>query len=444
MKIHFIGIGGIGASGLAGFCLSKGHEVSGSDLSDSQIIKALKKQGAKIFVGPHDSANLTNRVDLVVYTAAATPDNPELKKAKKLGIKCQSYAEALGDLTKRMFTIAVSGMHGKSTTTAMLALVLEKAGLDPTVIVGTRLREWGNRNFRVGKSKYLVIEADEYNASFLNYWPQIIVLTNIEEEHLDYYKDLKHIMAVFKKYVSHLRKGGVLVANGDDSNISKLEFQNAKPQFKIQNYSMKQLEFERLGKVLKVTGEHNISNALAVLTVARILKIPDKITYGALSRFRGTWRRMEYKGLVNGAKIYDDYGHHPTEIKATLRGARESLKNGRLWIIFQPHQYQRTYKLFNQFANAFNDADRVILLPIYSVAGRERESIKKKVSSEKLIDAMHKLIPGRRREILCANSFQRTKDYLKKELRKNDICIIMGAGDAYKLTELLVKGGKAK
>ncbi|PIS16812.1 MAG: UDP-N-acetylmuramate--L-alanine ligase, partial [Candidatus Portnoybacteria bacterium CG09_land_8_20_14_0_10_44_13] len=174
------------------------------------------------------------------------------------------------------------------------------------------------------------------------------------------------------------------------------------------------------------------------------LKIPDKITYGALSRFRGTWRRMEYRGLVNGAKIYDDYGHHPTEIKATLRGARESLKNGRLWIIFQPHQYQRTYKLFNQFANAFNDADRVILLPIYSVAGREKGDIKEKVSSKKLVNGIHKLFPERRREILCANSFQRTKDYLKKELRKNDICIIMGAGDAYKLTELLVKGGKAK
>jgi len=219
-------------SALAGFYLSKGNRVSGSDLNSSQTTDSLKKQGAEIFtprpnkfdagqIG-HSASNLKDDVDLVVYTAATQPNNPELKKAKRLGIKTQSYAQTLGDLTKQMFTIAVSGMHGKSTTTAMLALVLEKAGLDPTVIVGTKLREWGNSNYRVGKSRYLIIEADEYNASFLNYWPKIIVLTNIEEEHLDFYKDLKHIKATFKKYIGHLGKSGMLIANGQDENVVKL------------------------------------------------------------------------------------------------------------------------------------------------------------------------------------------------------------------------------
>lgn len=226
-KIHFIGIGGIGVSGLAGYYLSKGFQVSGSDLDKSAITESLEKQGAKIFYGPHKAANLRLGVDLVVYTSAATPNNTELKKAKKLGIKTQTYPQALGDLTKKMFAIAVSGMHGKSTTTAMLSLVLEKAGFDPTVIVGTKIREWGNLNYRVGKSKYLVIEADEYKAAFLNYWPKILVLTNIEEEHLDYYKDLKHIMSVFKKYVSRLGKDRVLVGNKNDANVVKI-IQSAK------------------------------------------------------------------------------------------------------------------------------------------------------------------------------------------------------------------------
>jgi UDP-N-acetylmuramate--alanine ligase len=227
MKIHFIGIGGIGVSALAGYYLANGNIVSGSDLSASPTTESLEKQGAEIFIGPHNSNNVKNDIDLVVRTAATPGNNPELRRAKKFGIKMQLYAEALGDLTKQMHTIAVSGMHGKSTTTAMIALMMEKAGLDPTVIVGTKLREWENSNYRVGKSKYLLIEADEYNASFLNYWPKVIVLTNIEEEHLDFYKDLNHIMKTFEDYVSHLGEDGILVANKQDDNVMKVA-QNVK------------------------------------------------------------------------------------------------------------------------------------------------------------------------------------------------------------------------
>jgi UDP-N-acetylmuramate--alanine ligase len=480
-RIHFIGIGGIGVSALARYFLAQGTEVSGSDVCDSPILRDLKKLGAKIFVG-HKKENLPSLVDLVVYTAAATKDNPELKEAKKRKIKCQTYAQALGDLTKQMFTIAVSGMHGKSTTTAMIGLILEAAGFDPTVIVGTKLREWGNSNCRVGRNPltelgvndYLVIEADEYRASFLNYWPKILVLTNIEPEHLDYYTGgLPHIIKTFREYVSHLPKDGWLVANSDDKNISKIKkatppllplakaYQKSKlpqvaeqsslrgRQFKIQNYNSNIVS----GLKLKITGKHNISNANAALAVAKILGIADKIAVKTLNNFSGTWRRMEYKGRVNGAKIFDDYGHHPTEIKATLEGARELLgsdkrpqnipprrelrgrqatSDKRLWCVFQPHQYQRTHKLFKQFLTAFGDADKVIILPIYSVAGREKESIKKKVSSEKLVKAIA------RQNVIYLDNFNKTAGYLKKNLKKGDVCVIMGAGDVYKLTEKLI------
>ncbi len=229
MKIHFIGIGGIGVSALAQYYLSQGAEVSGSDLVASEITGFLRKKGAKIFIGKHRVQNLPNDADLVIYSPAVKKDNSELKQIKHLTPNTQhpkimSYPQALGELTKQYFTIAVSGTHGKSTTTAMISLILEKAGFDPTVVVGTKLKEFGNSNFRMGKGKYLVIEADEWNASFLNYWPKIIVLTNIEREHLDYYKDLDHILKTFGEYVGHLTKERFLVANKEDRNISTIIF----------------------------------------------------------------------------------------------------------------------------------------------------------------------------------------------------------------------------
>jgi len=438
-KTHFIGIGGIGVSALARYYLSKDFLVSGSDLAASEITEMLGKQGAEIMIGPHKSSNVSADAGLIVYSAAVENKNPELAEARKRKIKCQTYAQALGDLTKKYFTIAVSGTHGKSTTTAMIGLILEAAGLDPTVIVGTKLREFGNSNFRAGKGEYLVIEADEYDASFLNYWPKIIVLTNIEEDHLDYYRDIKHILATFRKYTERISKNEILVASKDDENVGKI-VQSAK--CKVQNYGLK---FKINGLNLKIPGRHNLMNAFAAITVARALKITDKVSVKALNNFNGTWRRFEYKGEVNGAKIYDDYGHHPTEIRATLEGARESLtKNQKLktknylWCIFQPHQYHRTYKLFEQFVGAFDDADITVLLPIFSVAGREKESIKKKVSSKKLaneIKKRNKKLGHKEKSVVYLDSFKKCAAYLKKNLKKSDIAVVMGAGDIYKLTQ---------
>ncbi|MBU2540023.1 UDP-N-acetylmuramate--L-alanine ligase [Patescibacteria group bacterium] len=437
MKIHFIGIGGIGVSALAQYYLSIGAEVSGSDLVSSEITNLLKKKGAKIIIEKHNAKNISNDTDLVIYSPAVEKNNPELLQVKKfqvLGFKLQSlsYPEALGELTKEYFTIAVSGTHGKSTTTSMLSLVLIKAGIDPTVIVGTKLKEFGNSNFRKGNSKYLVIEADEWSASFLSYWPQIIILTNIEREHLDYYKDLNHILKTFKEYIGHLPKYGLIVANKDNENITKL-LKNS--SFKIENYSLKQPEAKTLKKILKVPGVHNISNAMAALTVARSLNIPDKVSFKTLSEYMGAWRRFDIsRKIINDKRItiVNDYGHHPTEIKATLISAREKYPKEKIWCVFQPHQYQRTFNLFKDFVKVFKNAsiDRIIITDIYSVAGREKSAIKKKVNSQKLIKAVNKpsVIYLAKKDI---------KNYLKKNIKEIEVLFIMGAGDIYDLNKEL-------
>ena len=321
LKIHFIGIGGIGVSALARYYLEKGHKVSGSDLVASEITDSLKKLGAKIFIGEHNKKCLTwqfKQPELVVYSPAVPVDNPELKEAKRLKIKCLSYPEALGELTKKHFTIAVAGSHGKSTVAAMIGLLLTKANFDPTVILGTKLKEFGDSNCRVGNSQYLVIEADEHFASFLNYWPKIIVLTAIEKDHLDYYKNFKNYLKAFQKFISHLPKDGILVANRDDRNTYST-FSTAVEN--VLYYSIKQKKAKKIRKILKIPGEFNVSNALAALTVARVLKIPDRISFKSLSEYRGSWRRFQIEKIKCNEErpryitLISDYAHHPTQIK---------------------------------------------------------------------------------------------------------------------------------
>lgn len=433
MKIHFIGIGGIGVSALAQYYLANGAEVAGSDLVSSEITDLLEKKGAKIKIGKHNAKNVLNNADMVIYSPAVEKNNPELLQAVRYKLQTKSYPEALGDLTKKYFTIAVSGAHGKSTTTAMISLILAKAGLDPNVIIGTKLKEFGNTNFRAGKSKYLVIEADEWNASFLNYWPKIIVLTNIEREHLDYYKDLNHILKTFKEYIGHLPKDGVLIVNRDDKNINKV----INPKTGIKEYSLKQKEVNKLKNILKIPGQHNIYNALAALAVARELGVPDKISFKALSEYKGAWRRFEESDLkIKNCKlkIISDYGHHPTEIRATLQAAREKFPKNKIWCVFQPHQYQRTFNLFEDFVKVFRKApiDNIIITDIYSVAGREKATIKKKVNSQKLVRAVNK--PN---VIYLAKS--KIKNYLEKNIKNRSVLIIMGAGDIYDLNAELSK-----
>ncbi len=459
-------------SALARYYFESGNEISGSDLEPSVITAVFKKLGIKIDFNSQKKSELEYRdweqiqqsklfiqkPNLVIYSPAVEKNNPELKAARESGIECKSYPEALGELTKKYFTIAVSGAHGKSTTTSMLALVMIKAGLDPTVIVGTKLKEFGDSNFRMGKSKYLLIEADEWNASFLNYWPKIIALTNIDKEHLDYYKDLNHILKTYKEYILHLPKNGVLIYNNDDKNIRKL---NPKSQIRwtrsglpegllpkkilnsniqINNYSIKQKEAGELKKILKVPGTHNIYNALAVVETARVLGISDEITFSALSQYHGVWRRFEESELeIENCKlkIVSDYAHHPAEVQATLQAAREKYPDKKIWCVFQPHQYQRTYLLFNDFVKIFRQAqderliDKMIITDIYSVAGRESDEIKKKVNSEKLVKKVGK---GNIVYVKKAG----LKKYILENIKDIEVLIIMGAGTIYKLAGNLV------
>ena len=436
MKVHFIGIGGIGVSALAQYYLEKGHQVSGSDLNSSEITEFLRVKGARIYIGPQLARTVLANIDLVIYSPAVQKNNPELMAAKKLGIKCQSYPEALGELTKKYFTIAVSGTHGKSTTTAMIALILIRAGLDPTVIVGTKLKEFKNSNCRVGKSNYLVIEADEHFASFLNYRPKIIVLTNIEADHLDYYKNLQNLLKTFKEYISHLPKDGVLIFNKNDKNILEITKNYIGDTY---GFSGKQKETKKLKKILKIPGEHNVYNALAALTLARVLKIPDKVTYKTLSEYKGAWRRFEiknvklYENTSCSITVVSDYGHHPTQIRATLKAAREKWPKRKIWLVFQPHQHQRTFYLFKDFVMVFKKAllkhwvNKCIITDIYGVAGREKKEIRKKVNSEKLVKAINK------KDAIYLPK-QKILNYLKKNLGGGEVVIIMGAGDIYKLT----------
>ena len=420
-RVYFIGIGGIGVSALARFYLSNGWQVLGSDVCESDITKDLIKNGANIFIGKQKKENIKN-YDLIIYSPAIKDDNSELKEAKEKEIKLMSYPQALGELTKEYFTIAISGTHGKSTTTAMLALILIKAGFDPTVIIGTKLKEFNNSNFRSGNSKYLLIEACEHEASFLNYWPQIIVITNIEEDHLDFYSNLDNIKKAFNEFVSHLDKDGVLIKR-KDVNIEK----------KAVDFSLKDIEVEALRKIMRVPGDHNILNALAALKVARILEIEDNVSFGALSEYFGSWRRFEITKLPKFILI-DDYAHHPTEIEATLRAVKEKYLDKKIFCVFQPHQYQRTKLLFNNFVSVFNKAikekwiDNLIFLQVYDVLGRETED--KTFDSKKLA-------------LNINNSKYINKQELFNQIQGAEVLIMMGAGDIYDLSEELKKSCKS-
>lgn len=464
--VHFIGIGGIGTSALARWFLKHGWKVSGSDSDASSITDALKKEGVKIFIG-HRTKNISQKTKLVIHSAAISAENSELKRAGFLKIPIKSYAEFLGDLTKRYKTFAISGSHGKSTTTALLSLVLIKAGFDPTVIVGTKLKEFGDSNFRNGKSEYLILEADEYQKSFLRYSPAAAIITNIDREHLDIYKNLNEIKKVFLKFINNIQPGGILVVNKNDKNLfslkNKIQKITEKNELKIYWYSIfprKSVLSRSMSAVLKILGEHNLSNASAAYTLAKALGIKEKDIFNAISGYRGAWRRMELRGelriknkelrikqngIIHNSKfiipVYDDYAHHPTEIKATLAGIAQKWPKTAIICVFQPHQAQRLSALFKEFTGAFDNADVLVLLDIFKVKGRDEVSYN--INSKKLAEAIKK------RKSSPAVLYLENSNNLKKEINNillypkpytlNPIVVMMGAGDIYKMTDKLIK-----
>lgn len=417
---------------MAKYYLENGNKISGSDLCSSEITQALKKNGAKITITSKPKAQKQN-YDLVIFSPAVPKNHPELQEARKNKIKCLSYPQALGELTKEYHTIAVSGTHGKSTTCAMLSLILIKAKLDPTVIVGTKLWEFNNSNFYLGGNKYLLIEADEHFASFLNYWPKTIVLTNIDADHLDFYKNLNNIVKTFKKYTAHLPKDGVLVWNKDDKNSWRVKNQSRKLEFKARGFSLKQREAKKIKNLLKIPGDHMVADALAALTAARSLGVPDQVSYKALSEYNGAWRRFEIlqeKPFI----LISDYGHNPAKMLATLKGAREKYPNKKITCVYQPHQHQRTHFLFKEFIKSFQEApaDKIIITDIYDVAGREKKTIKKQTNSQKLVEAIAK--PS-----VIYLPKEKIVRHLKKQMKSNQVLIVMGAGDIYKLCDKFLK-----
>jgi len=431
MKVHFIGIGGIGLSGLAHIYLEKGEQVQGSDLVESEITKGLQKRGANVWLG-HSADKISSDIDLLVYSEAVSEDNMELVRAKELGVKCLSGAQAIAEFSQAYYLIAVSGMHGKTTTASMLAHILVEAGLDPTYIIGAK------NGWRLGQGKYLIIEADDYKAKFLHYSPDVLVLTNIEEEHLDYFKGLEHIMRVFGQYINQVKQ--TIVYNGDDEKISNLKSQILNLNLKSQIFSLKKQAEEagRLQKILQVPGKHNISNALAALEAAKYLGVGEAQGREALENFRGVWRRLEEKEFkIKNLKfkIINDYAHHPTEIKAVFEAVKEKYPNKRVWAVFQPHQYQRTFKLFDKFVKVLSKHpfDKLIITDIYDVAGRENQEAKVKVSAQKLVKQCFEMRSQNIEYVGKAG----LADYLKKSAGTGEwqALLIMTAGDIYKLVD---------
>jgi UDP-N-acetylmuramate--alanine ligase len=449
-KIHFVGIGGIGMSGLAHILLSRGYRVSGSDAKENEITTKLATEGAEIHIG-HAAENVAD-ADIVVVTAAVKGKNPELAEAKKKKLKVLRRSQLLGILMAEKKGIAVAGTHGKTTTSTMLSLVLEDAALDPTMIIGGEVKNIGG-NAKDGAGEWVVAEACEYERSFLDLHPFAAIITNIEEDHLDCYDGLKDIMATFEKFITQIDKKGFLVLSADDANTLKAgrkypgkiityTVNGVKADFTAKNTRTENGETyfevwqgqECLGNfTLRVPGIHNVANALAVIAVATEVGVyPDRIKE-TLRDFSGTKRRFEIKGEKDGVLVIDDYAHHPTEIQATLAGLANFYPGQKSWVVFQAHQYSRTHHLLSDFARSFRQAGQVIIPEIYEA--RDTEEDKKSVNCQILAEAINKVSGN----AVCIPEFPKVLEYLKKNVKKGDIVITIGAGPVYQIGEEFLK-----
>ncbi len=444
-KIHFIGIGGISMSALAKILMDDGCIVSGSDFKESNLTHHLEKSGAKIYIG-HDSKNITNQ-DIVVHTAAVKMDNPEIIAAKEKNITVIDRATLLGAIMTRYNSpIAISGTHGKTSTTGMISQIFLEAEKDPTVTIGGELDVIGG-NLKVGAKDYFIAEACEYHRSFLQFSPRYSLILNIEADHLDYFKDLDDIIDAFGHFADKTALNGAIIANGDDANVSKaLSYTKKKAiTFGINSnctYKAENIVFDRFdcptfdvlkngilyaNVALTVPGTHSVYNALAAFAVADLCEVDKTDIANALFNFHGAHRRFEKKGFHKNTLIVDDYAHHPSEIKATLSAA-ERMDFSKVWCVFQPHTYTRTKTLFEDFVNVFSESDaQVIITDIY--AAREKDT--GIVSAKELADC----IPN----AIYIKTFDEVEAYLKESVKDNEIVITMGAGDVYRIGENMLK-----
>jgi len=385
--VHIIGIGGIGVSAIAKWALEQGKQVTGSDVRENEMTTWLQTHGSTITIGPHAAEHVPATCDLVVHTVAVPASNPEYAVAADRHIPTLTYPEAVNELLQGKNGIAIAGTHGKSTTTAILATILMEAQSDPTVIVGTRLRLFGNTNEQTGKGEDVLVEADEYNQGILLYRPNHAVVLNVDHEHVDVYPTLADAVKAFTTFVAHVPASGTVTLNADDPSIGTLTEASLA---KVQTFGFGQADLvargianNEQGTTFTVSGlydgpvqsqlygEHNVRNVLAALCVAHALGISFEVARRGVEAFSGTWRRFERRGEWRGATIIDDYAHHPTEIAATLQAARQAFPGKRLICIFQPHLHSRTIAFTADFARVLRTADTVILLDVYDVAGRE-------------------------------------------------------------------------
>ena len=445
--IHFVGIGGIGMSGIAELLLNLGYRVSGSDIKPSDITDRLKTLGGTIFKG-HAAENIKG-ADVVVVSSAIDPDNPEVRAAGHASIPVIPRAEMLAELMRLKYSIAIAGAHGKTSTTSIVASVLAEGGLDPTVVIGGRLKSIGS-NAVLGEGDFIVAEADESDGSFLKYSPTIAVVTNIDKEHLDFYADLDAIKTVFLNFLDRIPFYGLAVLCLDNEPIQELiprikkryttygmtsqadfqirdvEFGQQKSRFDIYHHGNK------MGAInLNLPGIHNVYNATASIAVGVELNIAFGQIKRALETAEGVQRRLEIKGECRGVTVIDDYGHHPTEIKVTLETIEENWQNRRRVVVFQPHRYSRTRALFDEFSRAFYQSDVLLVLPIYAASEKKIEGVTSQNLCEEIKAHGHK-------EVIYADSFDAAFSHLKQILQPGDVLLTLGAGDVYKVGEMFL------
>lgn len=454
-RVHFIGIGGIGISYIAHYFLRQGAIVSGSDLAHTQITDQLAARGVSLYKG-HSAEYITNDIQLVIANDAVPADNPERLKAKELGIPTLSNFAVVGHISDGYKTLAIAGNKGKTTTSAMLATILEKAGCDPTAMIGSIVNDW-QCNFRQGQSDLFVIEADEYKEHFLEIDTNIAVITNIAADHLDYFENEQGVINAFQKFADKLPNNGTLIINQDDELTKKIQ----RPNCEIITFGMETtadimaIDYEvgngrqfftvmhhgdSLGRFsLPAPGKFNVYNALAAIAVGVKLGVDPQKMINALSEFKGTWRRFQILGRYKMATVISDYAHNPVSVHAVLEGTEDFYPEERKIAVFQPHSRHRTQSLFKEFVRSLDPADIVVIPDIYDVSGREVIS-KEEMNAQMLVDAIKErdAKAGRGRLVIAPGNLDATKAYLDSIIDKNDVLLMIGAGDIYQLAEHLV------
>ena len=449
-KIHLVGIGGICMSGIAEILINESFVISGSDRSLSEVTERLQKLGARVFEG-HRASNVGSDVDALVYSSAVGPDNPEILEAQRRKIPVIRRAEMLAEVMRLKYGIGIAGTHGKTTTTSMISLVLMEGGLDPTVIVGGKLSGLGGTNARLGQGEFIVVEADEFDRSFLSITPTIAVLTTLETDHLDCYRDLEDLKGAFIQFAGKVPFYGFVVLCLDEPALQDIMPQLSRkkiltyglnPQADLQAVDIRHKENtstftavrgrEDLGQVtLQIPGKHNVQNALAAIAVGLELGVPFARAKAGIEKFSGVYRRWELKGECAGITVYDDYAHHPTECRATLSGVRAGWRR-RIVCVFQPHLYSRTRDFYEEFAKAFLLSDVLVITDIYAAREEPIQGITGELIANAAKQYGHK-------EVHYVPDKKKVPEFLAGTARRDDIVITMGAGDIWRFGEEFLK-----